>query len=58
MPPKGLKKQVFGGVLVGLGVIYAILARLIGFEPDLFYIILGATGVFIFLYGSVQNNTP
>ncbi len=56
-PPKGLKKQVFGGVLIGLGVINAILAGLSGYELDSFYIILVATGVFIFLYGCIQNNT-
>ncbi len=57
MSRKRLKKQVFGGVLIGLGVINAILARIIGFELDIFYVILGATGAFIFLYGSIQNNT-
>ncbi len=57
MPSKGLKKQVFGGVLISLGVINTILAEIIGFELDIFYVVLGATGVFIFLYGSIQNNT-
>ncbi len=57
MSRKRLKKQVFGGVLIGLGVINAILARIIGFELDIFYVILGSIGVFIFLYGSIHNNT-
>ncbi len=57
MPPKGVKKQVFGGVLIGLGVINAILAELIGYELDGFYIVLGVTGVLIFIYGTRKNNT-
>lgn len=55
MPPKGLKKQVLGGVLVGLGALTALLSRTIGFELDIFYVVVSAVGVGLFLYGTIQN---
>ncbi|MFA7238581.1 MAG: hypothetical protein WC091_00605 [Sulfuricellaceae bacterium] len=55
-PPKGIKKQVLGGMLACLGAVTALLARVIGFELDIFYVIISAIGVGLFLYGTVQKN--
>ena len=55
-PPKGIKKQVLGGVLVCLGAITALLSRIIGFELDVFYVLISVIGVFLFLYGPLQKN--
>ncbi|MCP4992717.1 MAG: hypothetical protein GY934_02860 [Gammaproteobacteria bacterium] len=57
MTAKGLKIQVFGGMLLALGAVTAILARVIGFELDPFYMVIGAAGALLFLYGTVQNHT-
>ena len=57
MPHKGMKKQVFGIVLLVLCVITALLARVIGFELDISYIAIGVIGIFFFLYGSIQKKT-
>lgn len=56
MPAKGIKKQVFGGVLFCLGVVTALLSRTIGFELDIFYVVIGIAGAGLFLYGSIQRN--
>jgi hypothetical protein len=55
--PKGLKIQVFGCVLLLMGAVTALLARVIGFELDPFYIVIGVIGVLLFLYGTLQNHT-
>lgn len=55
-PPRGIKQQVFGGVLFCLGVITALLARVIGFELDIFYVAISVVGVCLFLYGAMQRN--
>lgn len=55
VPPKGIKKQVFGGVLVCLGAITALLASTMGFELDIFYIVVSIIGACLFLYGTIQK---
>lgn len=55
-PPSGLKKQVLGGMLVCLGAVTALLSRVIGFELDIFYVVIGVVGVGLFLYGTLQKN--
>ena len=55
-PHKGMKKQVFGGVLCCLGVITAVLSRTIGFELDVFYVVISIAGAGLFLYGAMQRN--
>lgn len=54
-PPKGIKKQVFGGVLFCLGAITALLAGTIGFELDIFYVVVSIIGAGLFLYGTLQR---
>lgn len=54
--PRGIKKQVLGGVLVCLGAITALLSRVIGFELDVFYFLISVIGVGLFLYGAIQKN--
>ena len=51
-----MKKQVFGGVLCCLGVITAVLSRTIGFELDVFYVVISIAGAGLFLYGAMQRN--
>lgn len=55
-PPRGIKKQVLGGVLVCLGAITALLSRIIGFELDVFYVLISVIGVVLFLYGTMQKS--
>lgn len=54
-PAKGIKKQVFGGMLVCLSAITVWLAEMIGFELDPFYVVLFVTGGGLFLYGAIQK---
>lgn len=56
MPPKGIKKQIFGGVLFCLGAMTALLAKTIGFELDIFYVVIIIFGICLFLYGAMQRN--
>ena len=56
MPLKGIKKQVLGGVLFCLGAMTALLAKTIGFELDIFYVVISMIGVSLFLYGAIQKN--
>lgn len=56
MPLKGIKKQVLGGVLFCLGAITALLARILGFELDIFYVVISMIGAGLFLYGAIQKN--
>jgi len=55
-PLKGIKKQVLGGMLVCLGAMTALLARVIGFELDIFYVVISVIGACLFLYGTLQKN--
>lgn len=55
-PAKGIKKQVLGGMLACLGAITALLARIIGFELDNFYVVISIIGGCLFLYGTIQKN--
>lgn len=54
--PDGIKKQVLGGVLCLLGVITALLSRFIGFELDVFYVVISVIGACLMLYGTLQRN--
>lgn len=54
--PRGIKQQVLGGMLVCLGALTALLARVIGFELDIFYILISVVGAGLFLYGTLQKN--
>ena len=54
-PAKGIKKQVLGGMLVCLGAIAALLARTIGFELDIFYVVISIIGGCLFIYGAMQK---
>jgi hypothetical protein len=55
VPATGLKKQVIGLVLLGLGLVTALLARTIGFELDNFYIVISIIGLCLFIYGRKQS---
>ena len=57
VPPVGIKIQVLGLVLLGLGVITALLSRTIGFELDGFYIVISVIGLFLIIYGRRQNKS-
>lgn len=52
---KGIKKQVLGSVLVSLGGITALLAKIIGFDLDFFYIVISLIGGCLFVYGTIQK---
>lgn len=54
-PAKGIKKQVLGGMLVCLGAITALLAKTIGFELDIFYVVISIIGGCLFMYGAIQK---
>lgn len=55
-PVIGIKKQVLGGVLVCLGAVTALLAWILGFELDYFYVFISLMGSCLFVYGSLQKN--
>ena len=55
VPPAGIKKQVIGLVLLGLGLVTALLARTIGFKLDGFYVVIGVIGLCLFIYGRRQS---
>lgn len=42
-------------MLVCLGAITALLARTIGFELDIFYVVISIIGGCLFLYGAIQK---
>lgn len=52
---KGMKLKVFGVVLVCLGAITALLARTVGFELNIFYVVISAVGACAFVYGSLYK---
>jgi hypothetical protein len=55
---KAIRTQIFGCMLVGLASITAILARVVGFELDIFYVVIAATGAGLFLYGTIKREFP
>lgn len=55
MLAKGVKAQVLGSMLFCLGMMTALLANVIGFELDMFYVVIGIVGVGLFIYGSIQR---
>jgi hypothetical protein len=55
MPSKGLRLQVLGAMLIGLGVITALLSRIIGFELAIFYPVISILGVGLFAYGHITR---
>jgi hypothetical protein len=55
MPAKGIKKQVLGGVLFCVGAATVLLSRIIGFELDVFYVVMSFFGVCLFWYGATQK---
>ena len=54
MPLKAIKMQVLGGILFCLGAMTALLAKTIGFELDIFYVVISIIGACLFLYGAIQ----
>lgn len=55
MLAKGIRKQVLGGVLFCLGAMTVLLSRAMGFELDVFYIVIMIIGMCLFLYGVMQT---
>ena len=53
--PRGLKKQIFGAVLLGIGVFNVLAAAFLLYERDLFYDLLVLVGFFLFLYGFLEK---
>jgi len=54
---KGLKKQVLGVVLISLGAITTLLSRVVGFELDIFYLVISVVGAGLLLIGSIQKRS-
>lgn len=54
-PPEGLKKQIFGTVLIVIGACNIIAAASLGYALDIFYPILILTGILFLLYGTRQR---
>lgn len=52
MTPRGMREQVFGGVLLALGAVTALLARAIGFELESFHVFVPAVGACLVLLGA------
>jgi len=55
--PKGMKMRIFGIVLLCLSAVTALLARTVGFELNVFYIVIAAAGACMFAYGSILART-
>ncbi len=53
---RAMRKQVFGCMLLGLASITAILSRIVGFELDVFYVVIGIIGAGLLLHGTFQKN--
>lgn len=47
--------QVLGGVLFCLGALTVLLAKIIGFELDIFYVVISILGAVLFLFGVIQR---
>lgn len=43
-------------VLFSLGTVTALLSNIIGFELDIFYIVISIIGASLFLYGAIQKS--
>jgi hypothetical protein len=52
---KGIRKQVLGGLLFASGGAAVIFDLMTSNPPELFYIVLAASGCFLFIYGILQN---
>jgi hypothetical protein len=55
---KAIRKQIFGCMLLGLASVTAILAQVIGFELDIFYVVIAVTGAGLFLHGAIKRKFP
>ncbi len=53
---RAMRKQVFGCMLLGLASITAILSRIVGFELDVFYVVIGIIGAGLLLHGTLQKH--
>ncbi len=53
---RAMRKQILGCTLLSLGIITAILSRIIGFELDAFYLVISIVGASLFLYGTFQKH--
>ena len=53
--PKGLKKQIFGAMLLALGLVGVVLSGTWNSQPDLFDIVLIAGGIGLWLYGAFEK---
>jgi hypothetical protein len=53
--PGGIKKQVLGSMLCVLGVTVIVFDLMTANKPELFYIVLAASGCSLWIYGSLQN---
>jgi len=52
---KGIKKLVFGSMLCLSGGTIILFDLMTASEPELFYILLVASGFLLFTYGTLQN---
>jgi len=55
MKNRGIKKQVLGGMLFVFGGSVILFDLVTANGPELFYIVLVASGFLLFIYGSLQN---
>ena len=53
--PEGVKKQIFGSVLLSIALFNLIIATLLGYQVDIFYFILLGLGLTSLLYGTWQK---
>ena len=54
--PKAMRKRIFGYMLLGLGIITTVSARVFGFELDAFYVVISIAGASLILYGTFQKH--
>lgn len=47
--------QVFGCVLLAIGMLNLVMNKITGIELDLFYVFLSVVGAGLFIYGAMQN---
>jgi hypothetical protein len=52
---KGIRKQVLGSLLFISGSAVVIFDLMTANRPELFYVVLAASGCFLFIYGVLQN---
>ncbi len=48
---------MFGGVLLVIGAVMALLARVVGFELSPFYIVISVLGAVLFLFGTLKHTS-